>query len=437
MKIRKLAYETIVRILNSRLSFEKLYPDLLSGLNENEKKRFINYVNIFFRNFARVEQLLIKKIEKKIDSQDLETGALLLLASCEYFFLDKTQEYAVVNDYVEIAKKKFGLSKSRFINAILRKVTLLKKEKYLDQLTSKKAAVINHPEWVTNLWKKSFGKKGAESICLFNQTIPPVYIRVNRTKISKAALLNELYKDGVVAKELSEEMFSDFLEIVSGNVVTNSLFEEGYYYIQEPSHALAVKLLFPQKNQRILDLCCAPGGKSTYIQELTDNKAFLELNDISQKKRVLIKHNFKRLGLSYSKLTFQDALEFQSFAEYDKILIDAPCTGSGNFRRHPESRWNKEEEQIKELNKIQLKLLETVKYHIPVGGYLIYSTCSLFEEENMHIVDRFLAENKDYQLEYSSNSEFDLFRQKNGGYLVNPGVNGYEGAFCARIVRKA
>ena len=436
MKIRQLCYNTILNIFNNKVGFERLYPELLVNLNDQEKSRLINYVNTFFRNFSFVEEILIKRVEKKIDNQDLETGTLLLVAACEYLFLDKSVPYAIVNDYVEIAKKRLGKNKSRFINAILRKITSLDKSELKDLLTGYQAAITNHPEWVFNKWIEAFGKPVAKEICLFNQNIPKIYTRVNSFKISSLEMQKLFKEEGIISSILPEKIFSDYLEISEGNVLNSKYFEKGYFYIQEPSHALAVKLLEPNKNNKILDLCSAPGGKSTYIQELTKNKAYLELNDISQKKRVLIKQNFKRLGLKFNKLTFLDASEFTSFVEFDKILIDAPCSGSGNFRRHPESRWNKDEELLLNLRKIQLKALDKVKYHIPVGGSLIYSTCSLFDEENIDIVNEFLKENEDYELEDSTNEDLAKFKYEKGGYLLNPGIHGYEGAYCARIVRK-
>jgi 16S rRNA (cytosine967-C5)-methyltransferase len=227
--------------------------------------------------------------------------------------------------------------------------------------------------------------------------------------------------------------FSDFLKIIKGNPIHSKLFDEGFFYIQDPSHSLSVLILQPKKNDKILDLCSAPGGKATYIQEITKNKTKLFLNDISQKKKILIKNNFKRLGVDFEKLTFQEAEKFQSFDEFDKILIDAPCSGSGNFRRHPESRWNKDEEQLELLKKLQLNILKRASKYVKIGGVIVYSTCSIFNDENSEIVEKFLEYDHDYILD--NLEEYDTFKISEGMYAVNPGIHHYEGSFAAKIKR--
>ena len=224
-------------------------------------------------------------------------------------------------------------------------------------------------------------------------------------------------------------------------MVNSDLFKKGAFYIQDPSHSLPVYLLDPKKNEKILDLCSAPGGKATYIQELTNNKVKLFLNDISASKKRLIKENFKRLGVKYFKLTTEDAQKFSSFDEFDKILLDIPCSGSGNFRRHPESRWNREEEDVEDLLPIQLNILERAKRYVKKGGIIVYSTCSLFDDENIHIINKFLElntgdfiiENIDYSQEKSR--FLREFEYEKGGYLVDPAKHEFEGAFAVRIKR--
>jgi 16S rRNA (cytosine967-C5)-methyltransferase len=177
------------------------------------------------------------------------------------------------------------------------------------------------------------------------------------------------------------------------------------------------------------------GGKSTFIQEITGNKAKLWLNDVSQKKRVVIKLNFKRLGHKFDKLTFLEAQKFQAFEDFDKILIDAPCTGSGNFRRHPESRWNKTEEMIAELSKLQLSILKRAALFVRKDGYIVYSTCSIFKEENMDIVNAFLEHDRDFIIDAPATPGLEPFKNRDGSFSVIPGVHGHEGAFTVRLKR--
>ncbi|HQO10142.1 MAG TPA: 16S rRNA (cytosine(967)-C(5))-methyltransferase RsmB [Clostridiales bacterium] len=431
MKLRKLFYNTVLKIYNKRLSFESLYSEVLEGLEDREKRRLINLVNQFFRNFNYLEQYFIENIDKNIDDQELKISMLILCAGTEYFYLDSSTDYSVVNDFVEIAKEELGQGKAKYINAILRKMTKLTLSD--EDKVSKKALYLSHPQWVVDRLIESYGKETSEEMLKFNQSVPPVYVRANRIKNSRQELKVQLEGEGIISSDV--EHFEDFLKVEKGNVLSSQSFEEGRFYIQDPSHSLPVLVLEPKKNEKILDLCCAPGGKSTYIQELTGNKVKLHLNDISMKKRVLIKMNFKRLGLEFNKLTFQEAQKFQVFEEFDKVLIDAPCTGSGNFRRHPESRWNKDEEMLSQLNKLQLDILKRASNFVKKNGIMVYSTCSIFNCENMDIVQKFIADDDHFMLDKADNSSLDIFKNADGSYAVNPGIHHHEGSFAVRMRR--
>jgi len=429
MNLRLTYYKTVINIFDNDIAFESLYPRLLLNLSERDKRQLINLVNQFFRNFSIVENILINKIDKKIDKQKFKVSMLLLCAGVEYFYLNSSKDYAVVNNYVNIAKKTLGTHRAKYINAILRKMTNLELSEI--ELNSLDNILLSHPEWIKDRIFKYYSKEVAENILKFNQSIPSLYIRVNNYKTTKKELVKLLNKENIEIENV--EYFPDFLKITKGNPIHSKMFDEGFFYIQDPSHSLPVLVLQPRKNEKILDLCSAPGGKATYIQELTKNKTKLFVNDISVKKKIMIKNNFKRLGLDFHKLTLQEAEKFQSFDDFDKILIDAPCSGSGNFRRHPESRWNKDEEQIELLRKLQLDILKRASKYIKKGGVIVYSTCSIFNDENSEIVEQFLEYDQDFILD--NIKELDTFKISDGMYAVNPGIHHYEGSFAARIKR--
>lgn len=430
MKVRTLYYEIALKVFTDELMLSTEIDAVSSDLTINERRRLTNLLHLYFRHFPYVEQIYINKVDKKVDSQNLETAVLLLCAGVEYLYLDKSVSYAVVNDYVEVCKKTLGFYKSKYINAMLRKFSSLDKEQLLKEEANN--LEISHPEWIIDKYKSQFGDKYRDFL-KFNQTIPEMFVRVNRTKITPAKLSEMFEKEGIVTAPV--DGFPDFLKVVEGNPIHSELLKEGYYYIQDIANSIPVKLLDPQKGEKILDLCTAPAGKATYIQELTNDKVTLYLNDISQKKRVVIKHNFKRLGLNFKKLTNDPAEKYHGFEEFDRILIDVPCSGSGNFRRHPESRWNKEEEDLKDLVKLQKAILDNAKIYVRKGGVIVYSTCSVFDEENIEVVRAFLKENEDYEIYPHVNDELDAYKYKDGSYFVNPAVHKTEGAFCVKLVR--
>jgi 16S rRNA (cytosine967-C5)-methyltransferase len=246
-----------MRIYNDRLSFESLYPEILKDLDDRDKRRLINLVNQFFRHFSFVEKFLSAKIDKKIEDQELKTEMLILCAGVEYFFLDSSTDYSIVNEYVEMSKKILGQGKFKYINAILRRMTEL--EMTGDDKDSGLSLYSSHPDWITAKLVEQYGKETAEKILRFNQTIPPVYARANRLKNGRDELAAILKNEGVETAIVED--FADYLRIASGNAVASKAFEEGRFYIQDPPHSIPVLLLQPVKNDKILDLCCAPGVK--------------------------------------------------------------------------------------------------------------------------------------------------------------------------------
>ncbi len=427
--MRKIYFKTVKKILVEQIMFDTIRD--FAELDDNQKKWLINLINQFFRNFGAIEKLLLREIEPNLEKQKFDLSLIILCATIEYFYAASAKDFAIVNEYVNLAKKIVGKSTGSFVNAILRKVVKLDKNLVdnfeIDDLKA------NYDEWVMAKLKLNFSKEDLGKILLYNQEIPSFYIRVNQLKTSKKKLKQKFLEEGIESENV--KYFADFLKITKGNPLKSKYFAEGFFYIQEPSQSLGVLLLNPKKNEKILDLCCAPGGKATYMQELANNKVKLYLNDISQSKRVKIKHNFKRLGLSFHKLTFDEGEKFHSFEEYNKILIDAPCSGSGNYQKDPESRWNKDEEDLEKLNILQLKMLERLKIYIPVGGEIVYSTCSLFKEENEEIIKKFLENNQsDYQLAEEANEKLASFKQAIG-YSVNPASHNLAGAYACKIKR--
>ncbi|MBN1971275.1 MAG: hypothetical protein JXR48_04855 [Candidatus Delongbacteria bacterium] len=426
--LRKLYYNAVLKIFEDDLHIESLYDDILKNLEEDQKRYLVNLINTFFRHFRYIERVYVEQVEPKLENEKIESMMLLLCAGVEWIYLDRSVYYAIVNEYVELAKRVFGKYKAGFINAVLRKFTALDKAEILN---NDRDYLLALDDWSIDKIKTIYGDQYIEMLKFF-QTIPPVFIRCNTFKISLNDLLDELKKEEIICSKVDN--FQDFLKVESGNITTSKLFENGFFYIQDPSHSLPVLMLEPKKNETILDLCCAPGGKSTYIQQLTHNKVKLYLNDVSQKKRVKIKHNFKRMGFKFEKLTFMEGEKFKLFMDFDKILIDAPCSGSGNFRRHPESRWNKDEEDLKDLVKLQYEILFNASFYLKKDGIIVYSTCSIYDEENIEIIRKFINENPDFIID-SPPDNLRKYTYKDNSILVNPGRDKMEGSFACRIKR--
>jgi 16S rRNA (cytosine967-C5)-methyltransferase len=198
-------------------------------------------------------------------------------------------------------------------------------------------------------------------------------------------------------------------------------FQQGLFYIQDPSTLLAVQELNPQPGETILDLCAAPGGKTTFIAQQMQNRGRIVAVDVSGERLKLLKENCARLGLTCVDPLLLSTLNFQPSIFCDRILVDAPCSNTGVMRRRVDLRWRLRPEEIERLRRAQLELLNKAAQQVRPGGVLVYSTCSLEPEENQEVVKQFLSENPDFKLE----RERELY----------PFVHGTDGIYVARLKR--
>ncbi|HKI69788.1 MAG TPA: RsmB/NOP family class I SAM-dependent RNA methyltransferase, partial [Verrucomicrobiae bacterium] len=202
---------------------------------------------------------------------------------------------------------------------------------------------------------------------------------------------------------------------------------EGWFYVQDPSTLLAVPELDPQPDERILDLCAAPGGKTTFLAQLTENKGQIAGGDISEERLKMLRENCQRLGVTCVTTTLTSELEKAQSdikskitnQKFDKVLLDAPCSNSGVMRRRVDLRWRIQPEEIERLRATQLDLLCQAAAFLKPAGILVYSTCSLEPEENSDVISRFLAGHLNFKLE----------RQRE----LLPFADGVDGAYVARL----
>ena len=226
---------------------------------------------------------------------------------------------------------------------------------------------------------------------------PKITIRVNRIKTTPSELKLKLDERNI---EYSETKIEEFINLKKVKNIENlDLFKEGYFTIQDLSAGLTAISLNPKPNEYVLDACSAPGGKTTHIAELMQNKGNIEAWDIHEHRVKLVQKNAKRLGIDIIKTDVQDAMEFnEKYVEkFDKILLDVPCLGIGVIKRKPDIKWQRKQEDIEKITNIQKNILQNCSKYLKPNGILVYSTCSILEDENMAIIEEFLNENKEFE----------------------------------------
>lgn len=360
----------------------------------------------------------------------------------QIFFMDKVPDFAAVNQAVEIVKLK-DKKASSFVNGVLRNILRNKEE--FDKIQVKDrikrlSIEYSHPEWFVKKFVELYGENFVLDLMNVNNTPPELIIRVNTLKCSREELSKRLTSKGI---ECTLGRLSESLILKGFSAIEKSEeFIEGLFTIQDESSMLAVKVLEPGENDRVLDLCSAPGGKSTAMAQLMKNRGEIQSFDIHEHKLELINNNAKRLGIDIIKTRLKDSSVFdEEYKDYgDRVLLDAPCSGLGLMRKKPEIRWSIQPEDIMELQKIQMKIIDNASKYVKKEGNLVYSTCTISNEENEDVIQYFLRSNENFKLESICKYIPESIRRDNTcskGYIkLFPNINGSDGFFIAKLKRK-
>jgi 16S rRNA (cytosine967-C5)-methyltransferase len=391
---------------------------------------------------------VLKSPGKKPDSRVQD---ILRLGVYQLYHLDRVPPSAAVNESVRLAKALIGDERiSGFVNAALR--TILRRKEELGYPSLEKepleylTAFLSHPRWLANRWLTEFGAETAARICLSDNFPPPWTLRVNTVKTDRGKLATALANLGIPVRRT---LFSPEGLIAGKNPFSEggALFQKGLFFFQDEASQIVSHALQPRPGERILDACAAPGGKATHLAQLMENRGEILALDLQEKKIRLIAENAERLGLTIVKGRALDAgrpLSLASGARFDRILVDAPCTGLGTLHRNPEAKWSRKEDDPRRLQGLQLALLQNVSSHLKPGGVLVYSTCTLTAEENDQVIDRFLIRNADYvreDLHAVFPSSWHALLDEKGYYRTYPTAmiqdEGYrmDGFFAARMRR--
>ena len=430
--------------MEERSSYASLLLDTRlrrSSLSPVEKGLATELVYGVLRHRERVDWILEKVSRRFIGVMETGLRNLLRLGAYQISFLDRIPPYAAVDEAVKLALRFMGKGCASFVNAVLREVSRQKGTiPYPDphtDLVRYIATFHSHPSWLIERWIHRLGERETISLAMANNKIPPVSIQVNPLKGSPGEL-RSLLKGKVEVIEESPLVPNAFRLFGVPPLWDMDAFLQGRFSVMDEAAALVVHVLDPRPGETIIDACAGAGGKAALAAMLTQDNIHILAMDLSRRALRRLEENLSRLGIRGVEGILLDARDAgkRLSEKADRVLVDAPCTGLGTLRRHPEIKWRLKPDSIKVLSNLQLELLEGVLPCLKPGGVLVYSTCSTEPEENEGVISQFIQAHPEIEVE--DPSPFIPFPRKD---LVGPSRflqtwphrHGVDGFFAARL----
>ena len=417
--------EIAVRILrtwaNESDSAGTLLSKALPQLSRPDRGLCQELVLGVIRRLATLDWLIEQKTDGRRQQPLAQT--LLRLGLYQIFYLDRVPDHAAVNEMVNIARQHDLDRQSGFINAVLRNC-LREREawvKRLEELRERQPAIgYSHPQWLVQRWQDRW----ADCLPLleWNNQPSPIYARRNTLRTTVGELEAQWKSEGISFEPIAFPWLGAGLMYrieASGSPAALTSFEEGQFYIQDPSTLASIQELDPRSGENILDLCAAPGGKATAIAQRMQDSGSVLATDIDDTRLSRLRENIDRLGITCIQPMPLHRVDLNTAGPFDRVLVDAPCSNTGVMRRRVEVRWRLRARELPVLARKQLDLLKRAAKLLKPGGVLVYSTCSLETEENEEVIETFLKLHRHYRQETAR--------------TITPMKDGVDGAFVARL----
>lgn len=433
--------ETLKKIFKDKSYSNIVINNDMKNIDKRHLSLYRKSVLGVLENLIFIDWIINEISATKTKKMEMDVLIVLRIAIYQLFFLDKSHENIVVNESVQFIKDKGNIRASKFVNAILRN-TLRNKEELIEKMNKLPfdnylSVKYSYPMELVKKWKSQFGKEKLEEVLAANNAEAQLEIRVNTLKITRDELLDVFEKKGIKAHKCKYASKGIILE-APFEIDKTDEFKNGLFSIQSESSILAGQILSPEENSLVIDLCAAPGGKSLNAAEIMQNKGKIISRDIYTGKLSLIDTEARRLGISIVEIEEYDAtkLDESLVGKADYVIADVPCTGLGIIRRKPEIKYKNTEEDLKEIQNIQYKILENASKYLKQEGKLVYSTCTTNNEENIELVNKFLYKNKEFMLCDISDKVDEYFTTAKRGYIeIYPHIHGMDGFFIAKLKR--
>jgi 16S rRNA (cytosine967-C5)-methyltransferase len=432
---------TAVKILN-RVERTDSYLDKLLDvelrspeLPDLDKSLLAEIVHGVMRWQGRLDWILNGFTHGNFLKSEVNVKNALRVALYQVLFLSQVPHYAAVNEAVEFIKRIRGDKAAGLVNAVLRNIIRniesIHYPKTDDDPVQFLAVYYSHPQWMVKRWLKRFPREELEKFLAVNNEVPGLTLRINKLKIHPGEFLALLDKQGI--PYTGSQLIDYFIKVKSLSGISQlNIFQSGFFSIQDESAALPVLLLDPQNGERVIDMCAAPGGKTTFIAELMRNEGHILAVDKYESKLRMIRQSCDRLGIRNVESLVGDSTELAT-EPADRVLVDAPCTGLGALRKKPDIKWKREPEDIVRLTRQQRSLLEHAVTLVKPGGVLVYSTCTTEPEENGELIVAFLRDHPECSIEDASRFVNKAVVTAEGWVETYPHRHAIDGSFAVRL----
>ena len=432
MNPRLAAAKALAAVLNGKASLNSSLPTQMDKVEDRDRGFTQDLAFGTARWQPRLSALAAKLLQKPFKAADADVEALLLVGLYQLLYT-RVPAHAAIGETVGCADKLKKPWAKALLNAVLRRAQR-ESEALLAELEHDPVVRTAHPRWLQKSLK-AFWPEQWEAICAANNAHPPMILRVNRRHRSRDAYLGLLTEAGIAATACVYSRDGIILD-AAADVRSLPGFAEGWISVQDEAAQLAADLLDLAPGQRVLDACCAPGGKTCHILEAEPALAGVVAVDLEAKRLVRVRENLARLGLSAELIAAdgRDTATWWDGKPFQRILLDAPCSATGVIRRHPDIKLTRQPDDIAALAVLQGELLDAMWITLEVGGILLYATCSTLPTENTEVIEAFLARTPGAR-------ELDLattagIKQPHGRQLLAQ-EGGHDGFYYAKLIKIA
>ena len=427
-KSRLHAYNIVLKHESTALQLKLVRQEYFkkNKLSSNERNRSMALSNETVRWKRALDECISKSLNKPINKLPLNVLCILRLGYYEYVMDDLVPPHAAVNSWVELSKKFNNKKISGLINAVLRKAKYVNKDTFISRKNL--GSRFSFQDWMIENWLKKYGRSKTINLCKYLNHKHEIDLRLD----TNSEEIKNLLKDKKI--EWSFSPFSkNYIRIKSGlrNILFSNIYSKGHIFVQDRAAGAVVEALDPLPGDTVLDVCAAPGTKSIYIYEKMKGEGKLFSCDINQSKIDNAVKQTKQLGMDIDWKRMDASTDNYPMA--DKILIDAPCTGTGVIARKPDIKWRRNSSDIEKFTLLQKKIINNVSRFLKKGGVIVYATCSLEDQENWNVVRSFLKFNPDFKLESVERKIPEQWLNSNKCLETFPPRDNVDGMFAAKI----